>query len=82
MKKKVFLAQVEAEAKRLRTRSRKSEREALDYDCLNPMYPTECIYGQMFGFYCNDRANELMETRHAKHQVHHLVYKVAFRKLR
>lgn len=49
MRKSEFLSLVEAEAKRLRNRTRKAERDALNYADLDVADRQRCIYGQMFG---------------------------------
>jgi hypothetical protein len=59
--KKQFLADVAAEAKALKNHATKEELERLNVKCMNPEFPSTCIYGQMTGNCRSERATELIE---------------------
>ncbi len=58
--KKQFLADVEHEVRAIKANATPEEIEKLNFSRLNPLRPTNCIYGQMTGICNSKRAEELM----------------------
>ena len=60
MDKKILVALVKKEAKKLKKKLTKKEVSRLDFDNMYPDSPTRCIYGQAVGNCTNFRAHTLI----------------------